>query len=930
MASLSSSTNIGASSASSIRGYGGLASGLDRDTLIEGMTTATRSKIAKQQQKKQTYQWQQEAFRSVSSLLVQFSQKYTSYTSPTNLLSPTFWASSNITTSGTNSSYVKATGTSKTAGSVSIVAVNSLAKAASMTSNSAITDSTLSTGDLNFIDADGLVSENVSNLEGKTLTFKCGSTNYTVNLGSGTASDGFTYDYSTAAKAQASFNKALENVGDGNLADKIQVVIPEAGSDPTSKNFSIDLKINSKDTSGDNVIITGGSQEALMALGLVKDSTTAISSLSDEQRTFTKDGFSKDARELIGENGQNLYTNKTIADRLGGKTLTFSYNEVSKSITLDDAAFITDAFTGKTNEQAVGWLKDSLQKKLNAAFGTGRITVSDEGGKQLSFQTIVSGDFVKTTNGAYEKYVEGKTYNSSYYELEGGNVKRYDKYNDSSSVLTLTGGDTDVIGKGGALAIEAGASNRLNLTTTLEKSGLKKLNTSPGGTEYLSGSLKLQDALATLELDGTETYTASSLLEKIKKNDSKLSDSQLGEIESAIKSYFPDKEDKTESSFTIDDLNSKLKIYVDSNELQLKINGADIKGLTYNSSIKEILAAINSSDAGVTASYLSTTDKFSFTAKAGGKGGNIVINNDTANLFSDYTTIGGEDAEIVVKYGNSTEPVTLIRGDNTFDLDGMSVTISGTFDAIASKADQVTFTSNADTDKISKAVSEMITAYNAIIDQVNTLSGTKPDRSYTPLSDEQKEDMSEKEIEKWETKAKEGILFNDSDLRGLSDSLRFIIDSGSKDRSILASYGISISTDYGDKGKLVFDENTFKTALESNPDTIKNVFTRTANISTGEKAGFMAKMKEVTDRYAATTGSIKGILITKAGSTYSATSVLTNSLQKSIDSVDDYIKTLQSKLKTETDRYISQFTNLETLISQMNSQSSYLSSLSGS
>ncbi len=70
-------TSIKNSTSSSIKGYGGLASGLDRDTLIEGMTSSTRAKIAKQQKKKQTYAWQQEAYRSISSKLVEFSRKYT-------------------------------------------------------------------------------------------------------------------------------------------------------------------------------------------------------------------------------------------------------------------------------------------------------------------------------------------------------------------------------------------------------------------------------------------------------------------------------------------------------------------------------------------------------------------------------------------------------------------------------------------------------------------------------------------------------------------------------------------------------------------------------------------------------------------------------------------------------------------------------------
>ena len=108
------------------------------------------------------------------------------------------------------------------------------------------------------------------------------------------------------------------------------------------------------------------------------------------------------------------------------------------------------------------------------------------------------------------------------------------------------------------------------------------------------------------------------------------------------------------------------------------------------------------------------------------------------------------------------------------------------------------------------------------------------------------------------------------------------------------------------------------------------MFTRTADETKGDKGGVMARLTEITDKYASTSGATKGVLIEKAGSIYAPTSVLQNSLQKSMDSLDTLIDRLNKQLKTETDRYVKQFTNLETVISQMNSQSSWLSSSFGS
>ena len=88
----------------------------------------------------------------------------------------------------------------------------------------------------------------------------------------------------------------------------------------------------------------------------------------------------------------------------------------------------------------------------------------------------------------------------------------------------------------------------------------------------------------------------------------------------------------------------------------------------------------------------------------------------------------------------------------------------------------------------------------------------------------------------------------------------------------------------------------------------------------------MTRIQEIYGKYAGMTGAVKGVLVERAGSKYAPTSILNNSIQKQMDDIDDIIENLQDKLKTEQDRYISQFTALETLISQMNSQSSWLAS----
>ena len=91
----------------------------------------------------------------------------------------------------------------------------------------------------------------------------------------------------------------------------------------------------------------------------------------------------------------------------------------------------------------------------------------------------------------------------------------------------------------------------------------------------------------------------------------------------------------------------------------------------------------------------------------------------------------------------------------------------------------------------------------------------------------------------------------------------------------------------------------------------------------------MASLQEITDRYAATTGDTKGILIEKAGSQYSPSSALDNTLLKQMQDVEEEISKWQDKMSDQVDYYTNKYTQLEMLINEMNSQSSALSGLLG-
>ena len=184
--------------------------------------------------------------------------------------------------------------------------------------------------------------------------------------------------------------------------------------------------------------------------------------------------------------------------------------------------------------------------------------------------------------------------------------------------------------------------------------------------------------------------------------------------------------------------------------------------------------------------------------------------------------------------------------------------------------------------------------------------------------------MTETEIKNYEEKAKQGILYMDSDLSSLYNSLRSVLTGNS---GLLKSIGLS--TDYSDgKTTLKLDETALRQAIAEDPEAVKDAFVSSKDNGAATD-GLMAQMYKVVNNYAGTSGATKGILIEKAGSKYSPTAALDNTMLDKMNDIDDEIEKWQGKLSDKMDYYTNKFTQLEMLINQMNSQSSALSGLMG-
>lgn len=360
----------------------------------------------------------------------------------------------------------------------------------------------------------------------------------------------------------------------------------------------------------------------------------------------------------------------------------------------------------------------------------------------------------------------------------------------------------------------------------------------------------------------------------------------------------------------------------------ITINGEEIS-VDKNATVSSLINAVNKSGAGVTMSYSSLTNSFTIEANEMGGAGKVDISDSDfargLGLTDENGTVGFVQGQNAIFELNGQE---IYLNDNSYTMDGT------TFAFNDNMAIGETYTVNItkDSDSVKDTIKSFVEDYNKLIDDVYGYIGKAPAEDskgnrYEPLTDAEKEDMSEEEIKKWEDSAKQGVLYNDSTVSRIMSQLRSVLynsvtlDDGSKFG--IYNMGIKTSDDWSEHGKLEIDEDALNKAFEQNSDAIVKLFTDSEN-------GIMSKLNKVMDSAVKSSGSAnnRGTLVQKAGKANS--SVTTDSyIYKQMTRIQDRIKELQSRYDDKEEYWWSVFTNMETAMSDLNSQTSYISQYLG-
>lgn len=259
---------------------------------------------------------------------------------------------------------------------------------------------------------------------------------------------------------------------------------------------------------------------------------------------------------------------------------------------------------------------------------------------------------------------------------------------------------------------------------------------------------------------------------------------------------------------------------------------------------------------------------------------------------------------------------TLEGSTNQISANGVTFELHG----VTEGSETVSLTVSNDTDAVYDMVRNFVKGYNELLQEMNTMYNATSSRGYNPLTDDEKEAMTDDQIEKWEQKIKDSLLRRDDKLSGVLSTMRNnmagSVTVNGKALS-LSSFGI-VTGAYTEKGLLHIagdsedsayagDTDKLKKALAENPEEVMQVLSKLAD-----------------NLYQDISNKMKSTSLSSALTIYN---------DKEMDKLETRYKkdlaTLEKKLKDMEDRYYKQFSAMETAMSKLNSQSSQLSSMLG-
>jgi flagellar hook-associated protein 2 len=325
---------------------------------------------------------------------------------------------------------------------------------------------------------------------------------------------------------------------------------------------------------------------------------------------------------------------------------------------------------------------------------------------------------------------------------------------------------------------------------------------------------------------------------------------------------------------------------------------------TSSDSLSEIMDEVNRSGAGVTMSYTQATDRITIISNATGENSKVEFEDQHGFLahLGLTETVAGQDA--IVYLNGEEEPQTL--SSNSITIDGTVLTFMR-----ASGETGVDFSLETDHTPAMNRIRTMVSAFNDLFKELYEAFNEKDNRDFRPLTEEQRAELTEREIDTWESRAKEGLLRRDNTLGRLMTNMQRVM-THTFDAGTLRSIGISSSgLRVGEATQWIIDEEKLLAALEEDSSRVHDIFAELDDRD-GNGGGLMVRLNRMMDEYV---NSIAG-----------------RDLQNLNNNIFNYtrdIKEQENKLTVMSERYYMQYARLETALSQMMGQQDYVATMFG-
>ena len=905
----------------------GLTSGLDTESIISALVSSYNYKTNKYKKAQTKLSWKQDAWKTLNTKI------YSLYTSLDGLR---FSKNYNLkTTTSSDTTKATVTTTNNAVNGTQKLNILQVAQAGYLTGGKLASGTTSSTtlSELGYTGGDGTID---------------------VNLGDGT--------------------KKSISVSQGTTVQQVVNSLKDAGVNASYDENNRRIYVSSKETgTANDFTLTGANVDgssALAKLGLCVGSSSTTATYESYTKYITSDGktVAENVKSGVEAYAQALAATETA--KAQNANLSAAYSYATAYSTMQDA-LTGSSLSGAQQEELKTLLAMTATERVNSVMDADgnvytKTKTQDDGsiiyekdGKYIQAVTTAKddgnnvytknadGDYVDTNGLVYKATSEKDANGNKYYVYTAadGQQAKLAMMDETTTYYETT---TNEVGTGlykytaddgttyspnddGTFAGSDGKTYKLSDDgTTMQeydktkgelvtdgKSATVGAGTEVTNTEYVKGAEvsgvdKSSDRLTALKeasgLSKEEIETLTSNISKVNSFEA-VSDTVLDETDSYTRANIGASIKAAYASGGATAVTTEVNTYADVIAANnTKISDGE-KTMEENSALADLAKMDNT-----TQEYQNAVD--AFVTKVNDAKTNMDYLN--ANSNSDASKIDGKDAKIKLN------DIEYTGSSNQFSINGLSITaqaVTGEGDANA-----ITITTQSDVQGMYDKIKDFLTQYNSLINEITSLYNADSAKGYEPLTDEEKDAMSDTEVEKWEDKIKSSLLRRDDSLESIMNTMTSAMSKGYEvngKKYYLSTFGIKtlgyLNAAENEQNAYHIDGDEDDASVSGNSDKLMAALTEDPD----SVIGFMQQL---------TNGLYESVGKKMQSSTLSSVYKVYNDKEMASEYSDytDLIKKWEQKLQDQEDYYYKKFSAMETALSKLQSQTSSMSNLFGS